>query len=103
MLDKIAELMKNDNKDELMMCPCSCDVIFARKSYRNHRESKNHENWLEFLKSARSINLDSAYVPFFSESELRDYSIDYMCHNFTKLRRNFLKMRTNQLYSFIKC
>ena len=104
MLEKIAELIKKDpNGDELMMCPCSCDVIFARSSYTNHCESKNHKNWLEFLKSARSFDLDSAYVPFFTESELKAYSMDYMCHYFTQLRRNIMKWNTNQLYSFIKC
>ena len=103
MLENIAELIKNDNRDEFMMCPCSCNALFARSSYTNHRESKNHKNWLEFLKSARSFNLDSAYVPYFTKLELRDYSMDYLCHYFTKLRRNIMKWNTNQLYSFIKC
>ena len=102
MLKRIAELIENDNRNELMMCPCTCDVIFARKNYTNHRESNNHRNWLEFLKSARSINFDSAYVPFLTELELRDYSMDYLCHYFTKLRRNIMKWDTNKLYSFIK-
>jgi hypothetical protein len=31
MLENIAELME---KDELMMCPCSCDVLFAKKISR---------------------------------------------------------------------
>ena len=99
----LANITKVMDKNELMMCPCSSDVLLARQNYTNHRKTKNHKNWLEFLKSARSINLDSAYVPFYTKSELRDYSMDYMCHYFTQLRRNIMKWNTNQLYSFIKC
>jgi len=97
MRESIEKLKKS--RGELVVCPCSSDKVFAAISLKRHIATKNHKKWLEYRKPIRLTHA----AAFTLIAEIETLSVEYIVHNFEKMQKKFKSMRTNQLYSFIKC